>query len=982
MQVSIRRFAVELAMLLVSLVLLGALANGQQLAGTVRGKAVDATTKEGLVGANVLVPGTNRGTATDLDGNFSLSLPPGRYTIEVRMVGYTKKSESITVAAGGTVELPFELQQDVLKMDEVVVTGTGGLAASKARLGNSIGTINVDNLQKAPVTSIQQALDGKTTGVQILNSSGIAGVNSIIQLRGVGSITGNNSPLIMVDGVRMSQVNTWTNDGNNNSGGTYDGRGGQVVSTLNLINPADIERVEILKGASAATLYGSDAANGVIQIFTKSGSGLASGTTNFQYTSEYKKTDWSIYDTKITRAAAEVVRFNPGISNSNQFSITGAGAQYKFYSSAYVSDAQSGVMYNRNENRDFKANFTYFIDDANQIKVGAGYVRDDVRRPDADNSTWSPWFHALYKHDSIAANQEWRNPMDGRLYRDVNIFDKYKISYMNRRYSGNVEYVLKLPYRHNLEARIGYENLTSQQVVERNAGFVLSPAGFRLFDNRTITAYNGQLLVTGSYSLTDQINADVSYGIDYYKTDNDFLSSSSGTFTAGADQKQEDGDPTTFAPIESHTSFSSGSMFLQSQFDFYKSLFLTLGGRIDKSSSFGVDAEAQFYPKASVSYLLPTQTLNPYVSLAKIRGSFGKAGRQPDIGAAQIALRKEALNASNQSFVFLRPGNPLLKPAVTTEYEIGADVAFLDNRLGVEVTYYRQRTTDDLFAVETKPSDGFGNRIQAFNVGEVESKGLEISVFGTPVLTDDVRWESRLNITTVDNKVLDDGGFPFNKTPFAALLITRVEKGHSIPEFYYGKQVFDEYGNMTVGNSEFRGKVLPTLTGNFVTTLTLFREVTVSFNFVGATGHKILNLTKEALRRGGIYDDEFTEQVREAFVTANAKPNAQRTPEEIEAIKKYWTLANRFSDEFLEDGSYIKLREAAISYSLPRSWVSYVGLKNIDLTLSAYNVFTITNYEGFDPEVSVGGASVLHRGSDSQSIPNPRMFALRTSITF
>jgi|GEM_PF-2647429 len=982
MKLSIRRFAIELGMALVALVILVSMTAAQQISGTVRGKVTDASTKEGLVGANVIVLGTTRGTATDVEGNFSLSLPPGQYNLEVRILGYTKKAQSVTLGAGQSLELQYALQQDVLKMDEVVVTGTGGLAASKARLGNSIGTISTESLQKASITNIQQVLDGKTTGVQILNSSGMAGTNSIIQLRGVGSITGNNSPLIIVDGVRMTQVNTWANDGNNTSGGTYDGRGGQVVGTLNLINPSDIDHVEILKGASAATLYGSDAANGVIQIFTKSGAGIAPGVTKFQYVTEYKMADWSIYNDRFSRAAKEVVSANAGVTNSNQFSISGAGAAYRFYTAASFSDAQTGLMYNRNMNRDFKTNFTYFIDDANQLKVGAGYARDDVQRPDADNSTWSPWFHALYKHDSIAANQEWRNPNDGRLFRDVNIFDKYKINYSNKRYSGNAEYGLKLPYRHNLEVRLGYENLVSQQVVQRNAGFVLSPAGLRLFDDRTVAAYNGQVILSGNYNLADQIIADVSYGVDYYKTTNDFLSNSSTTFTAGADQKQEDGDPTTFAPFEAHTSFSSGSMFVQSQFDVYKTLFLTLGGRVDKSSAFGSEAKPQFYPKASASYLLPVQSLNPYVSLAKVRGSYGKAGRQPDVGAALIALRKEALNAANQSFVFLRPGNPQLKPAVTTEFEVGGDLAFLDNRLGVEVTYYRQHTVDDLFAVETKPSDGYGNRIQMLNVGEVESKGFEIAVFGTPILTDQIRLDSRLNITTVDNKVLDDGGFPFSKTPFGALVILRVEKGHSIPEFYYGKQVFDQYGNYTVGPPEFRGQVIPTLTGNFTSTLTLFREVTVSFNFVGATGHKILNLTREAQRLAGFYDGEFTPEVRAAFLAANAKPNTQRTAEEIQAVKTYWTLANRYSDEFLEDGSYIKLRELSVSYSLPQSWTSTVGLKGVDLTASAYNVFAITKYEGFDPEVSVGGASVLHRGSDSQSIPNPRFISLRTSISF
>ena len=220
MRPSLQRFTVGAGLVLIALAMFFPAALAQQLSGTVKGKATDAATKEALVGANVLVLGTTRGTATDVDGKFTLTLPPGDYTLEVRSIGYTKKSQTFTLGAGQNLDLTYELQQDVLKMDEVVVTGTGGLAPSKARLGNSIGTISTESLKKASITNIQQVLDGKTTGVQILNSSGMAGVNSIIQLRGVGSITGNNSPLIMVDGVRMTQLNTGANDGNNSSGGT------------------------------------------------------------------------------------------------------------------------------------------------------------------------------------------------------------------------------------------------------------------------------------------------------------------------------------------------------------------------------------------------------------------------------------------------------------------------------------------------------------------------------------------------------------------------------------------------------------------------------------------------------------------------------------------------------------------------------------------------------------------------------------------
>jgi len=351
------------------------------------------------------------------------------------------------------------------------------------------------------------------------------------------------------------------------------------------------------------------------------------------------------------------------------------------------------------------------------------------------------------------------------------------------------------------------------------------------------------------------------------------------------------------------------------------------------------------------------------------------------VGAAELEFRKDDLNGDIQAFYVRRPGNAQLKPALSKEYEAGIDLAFLDNRLGVEATYYHQATINDIFTVDTKPSDGYGNRQQAYNLGKVRTRGVELSIFGVPFSSERFRWQSRLNLTTCDNKVLSDGGFAYGSTPFANLYILRIERGHSVPELYIQTQVFDQYGNMTVGPPTFRGKVIPTLTGNFITDVTLFDNISITVNFTGATGHKILNLTKEARRLAGIFDDEFKQSDWDAFVAANAVPGPSRTPEQIAALIKFRKLANRFSDEFVEDGSYLKLREVSVRYSLPVAWTSAVGFRNITVSLAARNVLTFTKYEGMDPEVSVGGSSILYRGADSQSIPNPRLISFGATFT-
>ena len=972
LRLSLRGFSAVLA-----LSLLAAALPAQQTGGEIRGKVTDGSSNEALVGANILVVGTTLGSSTDSEGNYSISVPPGTYTVHYRFIGYIRSERSVTVTVGQTTTVDVALLPDILEMDEVVVTGTGGLPATKARLGNSISTVSGSDLSKVPVQTITQAFEGRTTGVQILNSNGLAGMGSLIQLRGANSLTGDTQPLIIVDGVRFTQYDSYNNVGN----GGWDGRGGPAVSTLNLLNPNDIDRVEILKGPSAAVLYGSDAANGVIQIFTKSGAGLSAGTRTYEYSTEYAYSDWSIFDTYLTRASKEVLDAAPLGTTSNRLSISGAGAQYRFYSSAAVRNAHTGFAYNSNENLDFKGNFTYNIDQNNRFKVLASYTRDLTQRPETDNSTWSPWFQSIFKHDSISAYQEWQNPYDGRTYVSLSEFSKFKNNYKNNRYSGGFEYSGKLPYNLNLEARVGYENLGLLQVTEINSGFRLYRAGYRIQTQQTVVAYNAQAILSGNFAIMEDLDVDVSYGLDYYRQKRDYLNANSSVFAPGADRRLEDGDPTSYFLEEINQLFTTGSMFSQAQIDFRKRLFLTLGARVDKSSSFGSEAPAQFYPKASASFLLPVEGIVPALSMAKVRASYGEAGRQPAIGAAELEFRKDDLSGAIQAFYVRRPGNPELKPALSREYEGGVDLAFFENRLGVEATYYHQETTNDIFTVDTKPSDGYGNRQQAYNLGKVRTRGFEFSIFGVPVSSPAVRWQSRLNLTTYDNRVLDDGGFAYNSTPFANLQILRIERGHSVPELYIQTQEFDQYGNMTVGPPAFRGKVIPTLTGNFITDLTLFESVSITVNFAGATGHKIFNLSKEARRLAGIFDDEFKQSDWDAFVAANAVPGPSRTPEQIAALIKFRKLANRFSDEFIEDGTYVKLREISVHYSLPKEWTGAIGFHNIMLSLAARNVLTFTKYEGMDPEVSVGGAGVLFRGADSQSIPSPRLITFGATFT-
>lgn len=948
--------------------------------GGIKGKITDKEDKFDIVGATIsaksLTTDIVKGAVTNRKGEYSIvGLQAGTYRIKVTAIGYKEFEQNIEVAQGATGTLDIVLKFDALNMQEVVVTGNAGLPTSKLRLGNAIGLVSEKDIDNAPVRSVGQLLDSRTTGVQIWNSSGLLGATPQIQLRGVGNLNGNSAPLIFIDGVRITNTNT-------NELGGIDGRDGQSVSTLNFINPADIERIEILKGASAATLYGSDAANGVIQIFTKSGAN-ASSPLSFSFSSELRVYDWSLFSSKMSRAAEEFVRLGSGLGNTQNLNVRGKADRFSFFASVTSRDDNNGMKASNQNFTDFKTNITFTPDEVSNIKFGASYTRDFVARPDADNNNQatSGWFSQLMKQDSVGAGSDFRNPFTGILFFRESIYDKLHNDVTSVRQSGNLQYSRTLPADIKLEVRLGYENITRDQLKFTEQGFVNSPNGSRAQETTTIQSYTLYSTLSKRFDLAEKLKLDLSAGADYFNTNRYRRSGASNTFDPGFDAATQFGLGTTVTVFEERTIFATGSLFGQGQFAYDDRLFVTLGVRADKSSSFGGDAPARIYPKVSASYLLPVEGISPILSTAKLRGSFGFAGKQPDPGTADLTFARLNIFATPATIIS-RPGNQQLTPSLTNEAEAGVDISVFEGRAGVEFTYYQQNVTSDLFNVRTAPSQGYGGREQFFNLGKIRTTGLEASVFATVQLAEQLSWETRVNVSTVDNTVLDDGGFPFTAGPFAATPFVRVQTGRRVAEIYLPVMVTNQFGTASnAPDPTFFGPVTPMLTGNWTNTFTLSRNLTLNVNVGWATGFSVWNLTRANMHRNGIWDADFTEADMAAGTAASRVAEAQRTPEQIAALVKFNQQTVSQSAVFIERGDYIKLREARLSYVFPDEWFGNV-LRNVTLSLAGNNLFIWSGYKGFDPEVSVGGSSLLNRGADNRSIPNPRVFILHASFQF
>ena len=969
-----RRLALTLAALLVP---------GLTLAqtGTVTGLVTDARTSEPLPAVNVVVEGTTTGTSTSVAGTYTLTVEPGTYTLVASFLGYENARQEITVTAGGETEANFEMGTDDLQLSEVVVTGSGGLPVTKLRLGNSIGIIDGREAEELALPDITSLLQSRTPGVQILSSSGSAGTSSLIQLRGIGSLSGDSSPLLYVDGVRVTNISSF-------DVGTIDGNGGQAVSTLNLINPLDIERVEVLKGASAATVYGSDAANGVIQIFTKSGGSVGVvRPLSLTYQSGITAYDWSPYYDQIPDAAEQYLSTGSNIGTIQQLGASASGERFALYSGVTYREENTGNRYSGQDYLDARSNFTYAPDEASKLRIGASYTRDDVVRPDADNAgrQFSGWRSALLKPDgpdAIGFFETARNPFSGEQLYSAEVLERVNNEYSNRRYGGNIAYSRQLPLGLRLTSNLGFEDLALEQLRYIEQGFVTDDDGFRSVDVTDVTSFGGQATLGASRDLTADVDVDVAVGVDYYRQNIAFANVRAGSFDPAFDGSVAFGDETTFGLSEQERTFATGAVFGQTQFNAYDRLFVTLGLRGDRSSSFGSEAGVRLYPKVSAAYLLPFADRVPGLSTFKLRGSLGQAGRQPSPSAADISLRRLSNLDGQPAIIVDRPGEPDLQPSRTTELELGSDLSFAGGRFGLEGTYYYQRIKDDLYNVLTKPSDGFGNREQTLNVGEIRASGFEVSVFASPVTTPTVSYYTRVNASTVDTEVIDDGGFPFSGGPFNSLRYVRVEEGQPVGVFFYGQREFDEFGRVSTGDPDYYGNILPNFTGNWFHGLTLFGRASVTANLGWATGFKLLNFTRVNMIRNGVFDDDFTEAEFTAGREALAVSPTDRSADQIAAVTKYERFTESLSPEFLESGDFLKLRELAFSYRVPERYVGGFGIEGLSLTASATNVFTITGYKGFDPEVSVGGGNVFLRGADNRSIPPARRFVFKATVQF
>lgn len=1013
-------------------------ANAQKTRYTISGKVMEAVGKAGIPGAAVKILNTNIGTSTGTDGTFSLSadLPAGTYEIQFSYLGLRNLTQTVTLGSSTSVQVSGELQPDAVGLDEVIVTGTSQ-GTTRKQLGSYVSTVKGEDLTRAPSGNVLSALQGKTLGAQISQNSGDPAGGMTVRLRGISSVYSSSEPLYIIDGVIANNSTTRvTNTSGNYDGGNFVGNIGQ--NRMVDINPNDIERIEVLNGAAAAAIYGSRANAGVIQIFTKRG---ASGATQINFstsltTSNLRKqigfnqapvkfggsVDTQTQDllTPALTATSPVTRYNyqdyifqSATGTDNTVSVSGGTDNTKFYTSAgYFSN--EGIIKNTDFRRiNYRANLDQKINNWAKLTAGFNYIHSDANEKPDGNSFFSPMnsvtiignFHDIFKRDALgnllAVGERGRvNP--------VSVIEDIKQKEISNRIIANTS--LKLNPAKNLivDYSMGVDNTIQNGTTfippfayNVSTGFygggpTLDPTlnGYASAANATATLFNNELNVTYNAKLSDLFNSTTQLGGSYQYQKN-LYSLLNGRGLAPFVQTVN-GASSILPNSDSRSEFSISGAYIQQNFKYKDHLFVTGALRLDQSSVFGSNNSAQLYKKANISYVLSSADywknlgVSSWWNAFKLRAAYGESGNLTGIGAydrfneytSSSYISKVSLTASGTL------ANENVKPERQREIEVGTDMSFLNNRVGLTFNVYDKKVTDLLIPVVIAPTTGFSSLLN--NLGTVSNKGIEIMLNAVPLKTSDFSWNSTFIFNRNRNKAIGTGGLRLLSTnPGAPVAIIN---GSPVGVFYGTFFARNADGSLLtnaagipqlekgIQNSATEYTPLRGTNGLPLATATTLRKVLgnpnpdFTMSFVNDFTFKKLNLhiQIDAVRGGEVWNADW----RTRQGVGNGLVAEQ---EDLGKLPRGYVAGVYAIEEWrIDNGSFVKLREVSLSYNVGK----LKFIKDLTINLSGRNLVSWDNYKGYDPELNSGGQSTILRNIDFGSVPIPRTFSLGLQMKF
>lgn len=925
--------AARLAALLL-LVTFPATAAAQQ-SGAVTGTVTDASSGEPLADAQVFVPGSGLGTLTDQQGQYRLTdVTPGERTLRVRLLGYEGTERTMQVTAGQAVTADFSLTRAAIEMEELVVTGSG-IQTERRKIGSDIASVNTEEIEDAPVNDMSDLLQARTPGMSIVGGGGKVGQQSKVILRGVGTVSQGTSPVIYVDGIRLNNddnIGVWT--------------GGTSWSGLDDINPADIERIEVVKGAAAATMYGTEASAGVIQIFTKQGT--QSGNQLFRYRGEFgaSQSPLEYWNISLYSPWFHENFVSNGYSQSHQLTTQGGSESFSHFVSGTFRDQSGNLPENDELYYSGRANMEIFPLDGLSVRFNAGYTHREIGMPQDANNIYGYGINAL-----VGGAEGAFMPIS-----DIELID---VDLTRGRFVGGAtaRYRHAGGFSHSFTFGADITNTDNTDLHPYGAN-QFNPQGRR--ENWRRNSVNLNIDYTGTWEtdVTDAVSSSFSAGFQANRTvegtsdayGEDFPAPGLSTVGGAANTSASEWRQTT----------ETAGFFAQEQVGLADRLYLTGGLRLDGHSSFGDQKSYQLYPKASLSWVLSEHDFTPDVfSTLRLRGAYGEAGRQP--GAFDAVRTWEPTDALDGEPA-LSPanlGNPQLGPEVSQELEAGLDLGLLSGRVSSEVTLYRQTTEGALIPVRPPPSQGF-LETQLRNVGKIRSQGLEASVDVRVLDGDRFTWNLGVNGSLTDNEIRDLGGEPELYVHWTQANRVGYPVGSFFGDRYVerdGEAVFvedepfltnedgsrrlDANGNpiRNPDNPGYIGPPFPTRTFQMTTRFSLWERLNVRALMDHAGGHYTESSTIRWLTRSTVPadDDVVAEQHWGESVARYCHENQDVVVQAM--CDDPWPQGPR--GNVVMPADYWKLREVTLSYRMPSGLLGDlgVGLRSARVFLTGRNLW-------------------------------------------
>ncbi len=958
---------------------------------------ITAQTGEAIAAAQVQVQGTTLAAVTNDAGAYTLNrVPEGPVTLVVRRLGYRRTT--VAVPAGARTA-DAVMAKDVLQLDQVVVTGTV-TTVSSANAANAVVAVTSQDLVRAPAPIVENALQGKIAGAIVSTNSGAPGGGSQIQMRGVTSINGSSSPLYVIDGVLVSNdaISTGLNS-ITNAGGGINSMQDQPANRIADINPEDIDKIEVLKGASAGAIYGSKASNGVIIITTKRGvtgqprmhfqqsvgqftMSHKLGLRCFHSASEAK--DW--WNNTMGGDGDPPIAWQPTCydfekemysgnapSTQTDFSVNGGTGTTTYYIGASLKRDNAIQKNTYFERKSLQANISQTIGSRWTIRVSNEFVNTATERGISGNDN-SP---IVSPGDIFAATPTWFNmaskvngvyPANVFLAEQTNPFqDAERITNPEivDRYIGSVNSTLSVlsSAKQTLDLTLiaGIDNYSdnSRLYVPPDVYVAMTSAtpGLVVTSNSTVQSLNMNLTGTHKW-ITSAFTATTSAGTRQERRSFDQLLNQGRKLPAGVTDIQ-------FGAVQSLTEFQrlikDVAYYAQEEFlTLNDRLLLTAAINAERSSVNGDDKKLYSYPKLAASYRIPW--LPPYFSELKVRGAWGEAGNQPPYGYKFTTLPTGVYDGIIGARPSSLAGNPHIRPETSTETEGGLDGTLFDGKLAFTATIYDKTVKDLVLSAAVAPSTGFTT--QYINGGALRNTGTEYSVSMTPLQTQDWQWVSHTTFATAWNKVTKLSVPCFNGGAFFSLRYGApyICQGYSTSTV----QAYNGYDTTFVNGtyaSRARHKQTwesaPKFTMGFSNEFT-WKSIRLSSLFDVRHGGYAVDLT-------GLYYDPV------ALLADTAFSNAR---------------LGRFSKgyaSYLEPAGFVKLRELNLSIPLPKSWLRDVYLNSasdIRFEIAGRNLKTWTKYKGYDPEVSNFSNQNIGRFQDVTPYPPSRSVFFTISANF